>query len=63
MGLISDYILDSIWAGLVEQQYISAAAHVAFTLAFITIIHTDDQATLASKRRVSLWSLLLSRSK
>lgn len=53
MGIISDYILDSLWAGIVEVQYISAAAHVAFTLAFVTVLNTDDQCTLASKRKAS----------
>lgn len=51
MGLISDYILDTIWAGIVEQQYISAAAHVAFNLAFIVTVNSDDQMTVASKAR------------
>lgn len=51
MGLISDYILDNIWAGIVEAQYISAAANVAFTLAFITVVSSDDEATVASKRK------------
>ena len=50
-GLISDHILDNLWAGLVEAQYISAAAHVAFTLAFIVVVRSDDQATCASKKR------------
>jgi hypothetical protein len=51
LGLISDYILDGLWAGLVEAQYIHAAAHVAFTLAFIVVVSSDDQATMASKKQ------------
>jgi hypothetical protein len=51
LGLISDHILDNLWAGIVEAQYIHAAAHVAFTLAFIVIVSPDDQATCASKKR------------
>ena len=51
LGLISDHILDNLWAGLVEAQYISAAGAVAFTLAFIVVVSPDDQATCASKKR------------
>ena len=51
MGFISDHILDSIWADIVEVQFIHAAAHVAFNLAFVTRLNPDDEATLASGKR------------
>ena len=50
MGWISDHLLDNIWAGIVEHQYISAAAHVAFVLAFVVRLDPDDEATMAGKR-------------
>jgi hypothetical protein len=50
-GWVSDYILDDIWAKLYEVQYRYQAGSVAFTLAFIVILDTDDQMTLASKKR------------
>ena len=52
MSFISDYILDNLWAGLVEQEYVKAAAHVAFVLAFVVRLNPDDEVTLASKRGV-----------
>lgn len=55
MAPISDHILDGIWAGLlaqqIERQYISAAANVAFVLAFVTVLSSDDAATVASGKR------------
>lgn len=51
MGFLSDHILDNIWADLYERQYARAAGNVAFLLAFCCELTTDEQATVASKRR------------
>lgn len=51
MSFILDKTLDSVWAGIVERQYIGAAAHVAFNLAFVTVLSSDDQATVANGSR------------
>lgn len=59
MGLVSDHILDDIWADHVEQQYINIAGPVAFQLAFITkMAHTEDEPTIASKRNSGLFGLI-----
>jgi hypothetical protein len=51
MSFIFDTLLDDLWLP-VPTGYKKEATRVAFTLAFITVLSTDDQCTLASKRRV-----------
>lgn len=51
LSFILDQILDDLWAAIVERQYVGAAAHVAFNLAFIVIVDSDDEATLGSRKR------------
>lgn len=55
LGLISDHILDGLWAGLmaqqIERQHRIKAAQLGFYLAFIAIVSTDDAATVASGKR------------
>lgn len=49
MSFVLDRLLDDLWTPIVPTGYVSQAANVAFTLAFVTVLSSDDQATVASK--------------
>lgn len=53
MGWLSDHLLDDVWAGMYEAQYIRTAKNVAFDLAFVTQFANpeDDAPTLMSPYR------------
>lgn len=54
MFWIYDSLLDNLWVGLVEPQYVKIAGTLAFNLAFNNDLTSDEQATLASKLKFSL---------
>lgn len=51
MSFILDRLLDDLWLPIVPTQYITQAANVAFVLAFVTVLSSDDAATVASGKR------------
>lgn len=51
MSFILDRLLDDLWLPICAREFVRPAANVAFVLAFVTVLSSDDAATVASGKR------------
>lgn len=51
MSFILDRLLDDLWLPICAREFVKPAAHTAFNLAFVVTVSSDDQATVASRRK------------